>query len=157
LRKKERRRVVPSPTGARSVLSLIPTFATYIVKREKMHSLKNYVQAAVLRTSETVARGSTKKKDNGQKILNALNYFVHEAGIEPNSEKRRLNKKKRELIALRSNSLVEIFCISVEIVSAGSSSKVRHPPCDLAGWNITIGRHTCTKILAAYRPSYNST
>mgnify|MGYP007089503071 CR=1 FL=1 len=48
--------------GARSILSLIPTFATYIAKREKMHALKDYVQAAVLRTSETVARGSTKKK-----------------------------------------------------------------------------------------------
>ena len=41
-----------------------------------MHALKDYVQAAVLRTSETVARGSTKQTDNGQKILNALKYFM---------------------------------------------------------------------------------
>jgi hypothetical protein len=41
-----------------------------------MHALKDYVQAAVLQTGKTVARGSTKQTDNGQKILNALKYFV---------------------------------------------------------------------------------
>ena len=34
--------------GARSILSLIPTFATYIAKREKMHALKDYVQNGTL-------------------------------------------------------------------------------------------------------------
>jgi len=57
--------------GARSILSLIPTFATYIAKREKMHALKDYVQAAVLRTSETVARGSWLDKTNRQRTENS--------------------------------------------------------------------------------------
>jgi len=57
-----------------------------------MHVLKNYVQAAVWRTSETVARGSTKKKDNGQKIQK----FRTRQALSRTREKRGLDKKKRE-------------------------------------------------------------
>jgi hypothetical protein len=80
-------------SSARSILSLIPTFATYIAKREKMHALKNYVQAAVLRTSETVARGSTKKETTDRK-LQMLSKISYEAGVELNEREAPARQKK---------------------------------------------------------------
>jgi len=58
-----------------------------------MHVLKNYVQAAVWRTSETVARGSTKKKR--QRTENSK--ISYEAGVEPNEGETRARQKKERI------------------------------------------------------------
>ena len=61
-----------------------------------MHALKNYVQAAVRRTSETVARGSTKKK--GQRTKNSKNSY--EAGVEPNEGETPARQKKERVLSV---------------------------------------------------------
>jgi hypothetical protein len=58
-----------------------------------MHALKNYVQAAVLRTSEMVALGSTKKETTDRKFQ-TLSNISYEAGVEPNERETPAQQKK---------------------------------------------------------------